>query len=174
MAYICWCACLVGICGMHRFYIGKIGTGLLWVFTFGLLGIGQFIDLFTLGGQVDTYNIKYAALSGIKQQHITKGGHAHLPPAAHQATESEIDPKAVTVQNIRNIARRLQKIDRLFIGDLISEEEYEKQKNTILRELIDAVEDEYPEEGIAVLNQFRQQNLIDNRDYERVKKVLLA
>jgi Protein kinase domain/TM2 domain len=34
-----------GICGLHRFYVGKIWTGLLWFFTLGLLGVGQFIDV---------------------------------------------------------------------------------------------------------------------------------
>jgi TM2 domain-containing membrane protein YozV len=57
-AYILWCGGLFGLCGLHRFYIGKVGTGLLWLFTLGLVGIGQLIDLFTLSGQVDEVNVK--------------------------------------------------------------------------------------------------------------------
>jgi serine/threonine protein kinase len=35
---------LMGFAGLQRFYVGKIGTGILWLFTGGLLGIGQLID----------------------------------------------------------------------------------------------------------------------------------
>ena len=37
-----------GVGGFHRFYVGKIGTGLLWLFTGGLCGIGWIIDLVSL------------------------------------------------------------------------------------------------------------------------------
>jgi TM2 domain-containing membrane protein YozV len=43
-----WLLCIFGFCGVHRFYLGFVWTGLLWLFTFGLLGIGQLIDLFRL------------------------------------------------------------------------------------------------------------------------------
>ena len=36
--------------------MGKIGTGILYLLTFGLLGFGVLYDLFTLNGQVSERN----------------------------------------------------------------------------------------------------------------------
>ena len=57
-AYLLWLLGLVCICGVHQFYLGKTGKGFLYLLTFGIFGIGQLIDLFTLGGQVDNVNTK--------------------------------------------------------------------------------------------------------------------
>jgi len=46
----------LGLIGIHRFYLGKIWTGLLWLLTGGLFGIGWLYDFFTLNGQVDECN----------------------------------------------------------------------------------------------------------------------
>lgn len=55
-AYLFWLLSIFGVLGFHRFYLRKYGTGVLWILTVGVCGIGATIDLFTLGGQVEQYN----------------------------------------------------------------------------------------------------------------------
>ena len=38
-------AILLGIIGVHRFYVGKVGTGILYFLSGGLLGIGWIVDI---------------------------------------------------------------------------------------------------------------------------------
>jgi TM2 domain-containing membrane protein YozV len=57
-AYACWTIGVFGLLGLHRFYLGKVGTGLIWFFTLGLFGVGALMDAFTLGQQVDAHNTK--------------------------------------------------------------------------------------------------------------------
>lgn len=45
-----------GIFGVHRFYLGKWKTGLLYLCTAGLFGIGYLYDLCTLNEQVNICN----------------------------------------------------------------------------------------------------------------------
>ena len=38
-------ALLLGVVGGHRFYVGKTGMGVLYIFTAGLFGIGVLVDI---------------------------------------------------------------------------------------------------------------------------------
>jgi len=71
LAYLLWLPCLFGICGVHRFYCGKFITGLLWLFTFGLLGFGQLIDLLLIPGMVAQANLRLMRLGGHQTIHVT-------------------------------------------------------------------------------------------------------
>ena len=46
----------LGVFGIHRFYLGKWVTGLLYLVTCGLLFIGVIYDYWTLNGQVREIN----------------------------------------------------------------------------------------------------------------------
>ena len=57
VAYLLWLFSGFGALGFHRFYLGKVGTGLLWLFTGGLAGLGCIYDVITLPRQVSEANI---------------------------------------------------------------------------------------------------------------------
>jgi TM2 domain-containing membrane protein YozV len=46
----------LGLLGVHRFYLGKWLTGLLYLLSAGLFGLGYLYDFWTLNRQVDEIN----------------------------------------------------------------------------------------------------------------------
>ena len=46
----------LGFFGIHRLYMGKIWTGILYLLTFGLCGLGYIYDMWTLNDQVTLIN----------------------------------------------------------------------------------------------------------------------
>ena len=46
----------LGLFGVHRFYLGKVFTGLIYLLTGGLFGIGYLYDFWTLNEQINLVN----------------------------------------------------------------------------------------------------------------------
>jgi hypothetical protein len=60
IARLLWLLSGFGALGFHRFYLGKMFTGFLWMFTGGLGMAGAIYDFLTLPGQVQEANIRLA------------------------------------------------------------------------------------------------------------------
>jgi hypothetical protein len=88
-AFILWCVCLLGACGIHRFYLKRPLSGLLYLLTFGLLGIGQIIDLFRIKDMVLLANVKDQRLLGRRPIAAKR-----LPPAS-LTTKDEVRQRLV-------------------------------------------------------------------------------
>lgn len=56
LGYVLW---IFGFMGAHRFYYGKPVTGTIWFCTFGVLGIGWFIDLFLIPSMENSAERRY-------------------------------------------------------------------------------------------------------------------
>lgn len=60
--YLLWLAGWFGFSGLHRFYLGKPVSGVLYLLTWGFFGIGQLIDLFRIQDMVAAKNAQHRAL----------------------------------------------------------------------------------------------------------------
>ena len=67
IAYLLWLFSGFGALGFHRFYLGKIPSGILWMLTGGLGMVGAIYDFFTLPGQVRQANMRSALFEQARQ-----------------------------------------------------------------------------------------------------------
>jgi len=121
VAYLLWF--FLGVFGAHKFYLGKVGMGILYLFTFGIFGIGWFIDLFTLGNQVDLYN----AL------HFGGGRGGNITNTASNVNNIVVNvPGQGEQQKTPDVLEQLHKLSELKEKGILTEEEYNAQKAKLL------------------------------------------
>lgn len=56
MSYLLLAIGFLGIAGLHRFYLGRPLTGILWLLTGGIFGIGTIVDIFLVPYMLSTAN----------------------------------------------------------------------------------------------------------------------
>ena len=77
VSYLLWILGGFGVLGLHRFYLGRWVTGLIWLLTGGLFFIGALVDLFLIPGQVQLENLSQQLL----RQAMSPASGAWVPPA---------------------------------------------------------------------------------------------
>ncbi|MEE9293593.1 MAG: NINE protein [Phycisphaerae bacterium] len=76
VAYLLWL--FFGVMGAHRFYCGRVGTGILWALTGGLACIGWIVDAFLIPNMVDEANREFRSYQRSRGAY---GGALPLGPA---------------------------------------------------------------------------------------------
>src|SRR5512143_4153719 len=79
-AYLLWCGWMIGLGGLHRIYLGRYASGFLYLFTWGLFGVGQLIDLFQMGRLVEDENNRLLISEMGGAQAIAAAAHRGLLP----------------------------------------------------------------------------------------------
>lgn len=86
----------VGLGGLHRFYLGHIGMGILYFCTGGLCGIGTIIDLLNLDNMVNMSNLLYKNMYGggnnINVNNVNDARQAADAPPMYNAAGNPISP----------------------------------------------------------------------------------
>lgn len=93
-AYVLWLGCLLQLHGLQRLYNGKIFTGLLWMFTFGMFGVGQLVDLLLIPNMVEEHNLKFQARHGLSPHGVPV-----VQPQVQEVMQYETLPLAAQARN---------------------------------------------------------------------------
>ncbi len=77
-AYALWALGFLGLCGLHRLYLGQVVPGLLWLFTLGLCGFGQVIDVFLIPNLTQSANRRRGLVPAV------------VPPASERVPQPQL------------------------------------------------------------------------------------
>lgn len=118
-------AALIAFClgwvGLHKFYLGEIGTGILylmfsWTFIPGLLSLIDGISLLCMSDRA--FNVKY--------------NRAYLPSHPTQQHFFETDSRNRLAESTKDKAEAIGVLKKLYDDDILTAEEYEDKRRKIL------------------------------------------
>lgn len=85
----------IGVAGIHRFMIGQVGMGILYLLTGGLCLIGTIVDMARMSSMVTEYNLRieydelrlFLAAKAARERRAAREGPEATPPAPGEPRE---------------------------------------------------------------------------------------